>query len=115
MYLSPISGRKESNLRWIHNIDNYTIVGLPDSSVGKESACRAGDLGLIPGWGRSTGEEIGYPLQYSCASLVAQLVKNLLAMQEIWVRSLGWQDPLEKGQNTHSRILAWRIPRASQS
>ena len=50
--------------------------GFPDSSVGKESACNAGDLGLIPGFGRSTGEGIGYPLQYSWASLVAQLVKN---------------------------------------
>ena len=45
--------------------------GLPDSSVGKESACNAGDPGLIPGLGRSAGEEIGYPLQYSWASLMA--------------------------------------------
>ena len=52
-------------------------MGLPDSSVGKESTCEAGDPGLIPGLGRSTGEGIGYPLQYSWASLVAQLVKNL--------------------------------------
>ena len=52
-------------------------MGLPDSSVGKESPCEAGDPGLIPGLGRSTGEGIGYPLQYSWASLVAQLVKNL--------------------------------------
>ena len=52
------------------------LEGFPDSSVGKESACNAGDLGLIPGFGRSTGEGIGYPLQYSWASLVAQLVKN---------------------------------------
>ena len=44
------------------------------------------------------------------SSLVAQLVKNLLAMQETWVRSLGWEDPLEKGMATHSSILAWRIP-----
>ena len=50
-----------------------------DSSVGKESACDAGDPGSIPGWGRSTGERIGYPLQYSWASLVSQLVKNLPA------------------------------------
>ena len=65
---------------------------------------------MIPGSGRSTGEEIGYSLQYSWASLVAQLVKNLLAMQEPWVRSLGWEDSLEKGTATHSSILAWRIP-----
>ena len=59
--------------------------GFPDSSVGKESACNAGDPSLIPGSGRSAGEGIGSPLQYSWASLVAQLVKNLPAMQETWV------------------------------
>ena len=53
---------------------------FPDSSVGKESACNAGDPGSIPRVGRSAGEGIGYPLQYSCASLVAQLIKNLPAM-----------------------------------
>ena len=58
---------------------------FPDSSVGKESTCNAGDAGSIPGLGRSTGEEIGYLLQYSWASLVAQLVKNPPAMQETWV------------------------------
>ena len=85
-------------------------VGFPDSSVGKESACNAGDPSSIPGLGRSDGEGRGYPLQYSWASLVAQLVKNLPAMQETWVRSLGWEDPLEKGIAIHSSILAWRIP-----
>ena len=85
-------------------------MGFPGSSVGKESACNAGDPGLIPGSGRSAGEGIDYPLQYSWASLVAQLVKNLPAMQETWVRSLGWEDPLENGTATHSSILAWRIP-----
>ena len=64
----------------------------------------------IPGLGRSTGEGIGYPLQYSRASMVAQLVKDLPAMQETWVQSLGWEDPLEKGMATHSSILAWEIP-----
>ena len=54
------------------------LMGFPDSSVGKESTCKAGDHGWIPGLGRSTGEEIGYPLQYSWASLVVQLVKNPL-------------------------------------
>ena len=54
--------------------------------------------------------EIGYPLQYSWAPLVAQLVKNPPAMWETWVRSLRWEDPLEKGKATHSSILAWRIP-----
>ena len=62
------------------------------------------------GLGRSLGEGIGYPLQYSQASLVAQLVKNPPAMRETWVWSLGWEDPLEKGKATHSSILAWRIP-----
>ena len=84
--------------------------GFPDSSAGKESACNAGDLGLIPGSERSTGEWIGYPLQYSWASLVAQLVKNQPTMQETWVQSLGWEDPLEKRKATHSSILAWRVP-----
>ena len=55
-------------------------------------------------------EGIGYPLQYSWASLVAQLVKNLPGMRETWVRSLGWEETLEKRIATHSSILAWRIP-----
>ena len=83
--------------------------GFPDTSVGKESTCNAGNPGLIPGLGRSPGEGIGYPLQYSWASVVAQLVKNLPAMRETWVRSLVWEDPLEKGKATPSSILAWRI------
>ena len=56
------------------------------------------------------GEGIGYPLQYSWASLVAQLIKNLPAMWKTWVQSLGWEDSLEKGKSTHSSILTWRIP-----
>ena len=80
--------------------------GFPDSSVGKESTCSAGDPGSIPGSGRSAGEGIGYPLQYSWASLVAQLLKNPLATWETWVQPLGWEDPLEKGKATHSSILA---------
>ena len=83
---------------------------FPHSSVGKESACNAEDPSLIPGLGRSAGEGIGYPLQYSWASLLAQLVKNLPAMQETSVRSLGWENPLEKRKATHSSILAGRIP-----
>ena len=65
---------------------------------------------MISGSGRSPGEGIGYLLEYSWASLVAQTVKNLPAMQETWVRSLGWEDPLEEGIATHSSILAWTIP-----
>ena len=82
----------------------------PGSSAGKESACHAGDPGLIPWLGRSTAEVIGYPLQYSWASLVVQLVKNPPVMWETWVQSLGWEDPLENGKDTHSSMLAWRIP-----
>ena len=79
--------------------------GFLDSSVGKESAYNARDPSSISGLGRSAGEGIGYPPQYSWASVVAQLVKNLPAMWETWVRSLGWDDPLEKGKATHSSIL----------
>ena len=64
-------------------------MGFPGSSSGKESTCNAGDTGSTPGSGRSPGEGIGYPLQYSWASLVAQTLKNPPAMQETWVRSLG--------------------------
>ena len=85
-------------------------MGFPPSSDGEESSCSTGDPGSIPELGRSPGEGIGYPLQYSWASLVAQLVKNLPAMWETWVRSLGWENPLEHGMATHSSILAWRIP-----
>ena len=67
---------------------------------------------MIPGSGRSPGEGIGYPLEYSWASLVAQLVKNPHAMRETWVQSLGWEDPLEKEKATHSSILAWRTVRS---
>ena len=84
--------------------------GFPGTSAGKESTSNAGDPGLIPGSGRSTEEGIGYSLQYSWVSLVTQLVKNLPAMQETWVRSLSQEDPLEKGKATHSSILAWRTP-----
>ena len=87
------------------------MLGPPfNSSVGKESACNVGDPGSIPGSRRFVAEGIGYPLQYSWASFVAQLVKNSPAILETWVRSLGWEDLLEKGKPTHSRILAWRVP-----
>ena len=80
--------------------------GFSGGSDSKESACSAGDLGLIPGLGRSPGEGTVCPLQYSWASLVAQMVKNLPSMQETWVRSLGWEDPMEEGMATHSSIPA---------
>ena len=79
--------------------------GFSDSSGDKESACNAEGPGSITGLGRSVGEGIGYPLQYAWASLVPQLVKNLPALWGTWVRSLGWEDPLEKGKATQSSIL----------
>ena len=64
---------------------------------------------MIPGSGRSPEEGIGYPFEYSWSSLAAQSVKNQPAMLETWVRSLGWEDPLEERMAIHSSILAWRI------
>ena len=93
-------------LNWTETIKRC----FPSSSAGKESTCNAGDPCSIPESGISPGKGIGYPLQYSWASLVAQLVKNLPVMRETWVQSLGWEDPLEKGMAPHSCILAWRIP-----
>jgi len=87
-------------------------MGFPCGSAGKESACNAGDPSLIPGSGRSPGEGVGYPFQYSCDSLVVQTVKNPPPMRETWVLSLNWDDSLEEGMATHSNILAWRIPMA---
>ena len=71
--------------------------GFPGGSAGKESACNVGDPGLIPGLGRSPGEGIGYPLQYSWAFLVAHMGKNLPVMWETWIRSPGWEDLLKEG------------------
>ena len=85
-------------------------MGFPGSSAGKESACNEGDPGSIPGSGRSPEEGMGCALQYAWAFLVAQTVKNPPAVQETWVRSLGWEDLLEESMATHSSILAWRIP-----
>ena len=100
--------------------------GSPSSLDGKASACNAGDPGSIPGSGRSPGERNGNPLQYSClpaphhpkeglketfrTSLVAQMVKHLPIVRETWVQSLGQEDLLEKEMETHSIILAWKIP-----
>ena len=74
------------------------------------TACNVEDPNFIPGLERSSGEGIGYPLQYSWAYLVGQQVKKPPAMWETWVRFLDWKDPLEKGKATCSSILAWRIP-----
>ena len=113
---NKISFEIAKSVLFAYAVKNWLVksLGFPDSSVGKESICSAGDPGSIPGSGRS-GEGIGYPLQYSWASLVAQLVKNLPAMQEAWIQSLGWEDPLGKGKATHSRTLAWKIPWTTQS
>ena len=86
------------------------LMGFPGNSAGRGSTHDTGDSGSIPGSGRSAGERIGYPLQYSGTSLVAQLVKTMPAMRETWDQSLGWEDPLEKGKAIHSSILAWRCP-----
>ena len=85
-------------------------MGFPGSSAGKESTCNAGDPSSIPGLRRTPGKGIGYTLQYSWASLLAQMVKNPPEMQKTWVQSLGSEDSLEEGMATHSSILAWRIP-----
>ena len=78
-------------------LSTAVFMGFPGGSESQESACNAGDSGLIPGLGRSPGGGHGNQHQYSWASLVAQLVKNLPAMQETLVQFLGWEDPLEKG------------------
>ena len=91
-------------------MDNF-FLGFPGSSIGKESNSNARDPGLIPGSRRSTGEGIGYAFHYSSGSPVVQPVKNLPSMRETWVRSLGWEDSLErKATAIHSSIPAWRIP-----
>ena len=76
----------------------------------KNLPVNAGDKSLILGLGRSPRERIGNPPQYSWASLVAQMIKNLPAVWETWIRSLGWEDLLEEGIATRSSIPAWRIP-----
>ena len=81
------------------------------SSAGEESAYNAGDPGSILGLGRFPGERIGYPLQYSWVSLMAQMVKNLPAVQETWVRSLGWKIPWRRAWQSAPVFLpgeAWR-------
>ena len=85
-------------------------LGFPGSSAGKEFTCNTGDPGSIPGSGRSPGEWIGYPLQCFGASLVAQMVKNLPAMQETCVQSLGWEDPLEEGMKSTPVFLPGESP-----
>ena len=89
------------------SVCSFVLAGIP-SQFGAflMSACNAGDLGSIPGLGRSLGEWIGYPLQHSWTSLVARMVKTPARNAGY----LGWDDPLEEGMATHSSILAWRLP-----
>ena len=88
----------------------YCKVGFPASSVGKESACNVGDPSSIPGSGRSAGEGISYPLQLFLGFPDGSDCKESACNAKIWVRSLDWEDPLEKGAAPYSSILAWRIP-----
>ena len=81
------------------------LKGFPGSSAGKESACNAGNPSLTPGLGRSAGEEIGYPLQCSWASLLAQLIRNLFTMQETWIQSLGRRKQLKNNRNLFLTVL----------
>ena len=90
-------------------IQVYCNQDFPDSSVGKEPACSAGDPGLIPGWRRSPGEGIGYPLQYSWTSYGSAAKESACSVEDLGLIP-GLEDPLEKGTATHSSILAWRIP-----
>ena len=78
-------------------------------------SANSGEEGSILGLRKFPGDGIGYLLQYSQASLMAQTVKNLPAMQETWVQSLGQEDPPEEVMATHSSILAWRIPHGQRS
>ena len=96
-----ISGHKIEKMYYEDFWWSRGLWGFPGSSAGKESACNAGDPSSTPRSGRSPGEGIGNPLQYSWVSLVGQLVKNPPAMQDTWFQSLDWKDPLEKGKTTH--------------
>ena len=115
MLSTPVSGLENSKdyiSSWGHkelDTTEWLSLSFSGGSGGKEPACQCRRCKRC-GFGRSPGEGIGYPLQYSWASLVAQTVKNPPAMRDTWVYSLGWEDPLEEGMATHSSILAWRIP-----
>ena len=92
-----------------HDRATFTL-SFPGSSAGKESACNAGDPGSVPGLGRSPGEWIGCPFPYSLASLLAQSIQNLPTFQETWVRSLGWEHPLEEGWQPTPVYLPGEFP-----
>ena len=90
-------------------------LGFPGSSAGKESTCNAEDPDSIPGSGRSPGEGIGYPLQYSWASLVAQTAKNRRVMRETWIRSLGQEDPPGGGHGNPLQYSCLENPHGQRS
>ena len=91
---------------WLSHL-RVLFTSVWNSSVAKESACNSGDAGLIPGLGKSPGEGIGYPLQCSWVSLVAQLVKKPPAMWETWVRSLGWEKAPGEGKGYLLQYSGW--------
>ena len=84
-----------NTMMYVKSLCVNSLKGFPDNSAGKQSAWYAGDTSLIPRSGRCPGEGRSYPLQYSWASLVAQLIKNPPAIWETWIWSLNWEDPLE--------------------
>ena len=94
MFFTMLESRVEKAFNTIHW---ESKIGFPGRSAGKEYTCNAGDPSSIPGSGRSSGEWIGYPLQYSWASLVAQTVKNPPAMWETWVQSRIGKSPWRRG------------------
>ena len=113
-------GRKKQEVKLkeftdLCNLGNTLAKTTAISSAGKESTCNVGDPRSIPGMGRSPGEGIGYPLQYSWAALVAQLVRIHLQRGRIWVQSLGWEDRQGHGNTLQCSCLenpmdrgAWR-------
>ena len=113
---SAIKTSKEilMKLTWVTN-DPSSIRRTVNNKAAGLQAQLVKNPPATPGLERSAGEGIGYPHQYSWASLVAQMVKNLPAMWETWVQSLGWEDPLEKETATRPSILPWRIPWTEKS
>ena len=108
-----INKQTTQSKQWAEDLNRHFCVSFnedrfPGGSAGKEHACNRRPR--IYSWRRFPGKGIGYPLQYSWASLVAQLGKNLPTMWETWIQSLDWENPLEKRRATHSSKLAWRIP-----
>ena len=107
---SPWGCKELNRTEQLSTAQHIVALGFFGSSAGKKSTCNAGDSSSIPGLGRSPGEGKDYPLPYSWASLVAQMVKNPPPIWETWVWSLDWEDSLEEVMETHISILAWRIP-----